>query len=179
MKNHIAFRPLELTDISLMHQWFNTPSVQTFYSLRTWTEEEVLEKLKPYILREKLVSGLIILLNNEPIGYLQHYNVIDYPWPNQAFSQDIIENAVGMDLFIGDPKLIGQGLGQVIITEFLNKYVWPKYRYCVVDPDIHNLAAINCYKKLGFKEHQLIDIADAMNHPVRLQLMVANREISL
>jgi RimJ/RimL family protein N-acetyltransferase len=179
MNNHIAFRPLGLTDIPLMYQWFNMPSVQAFYSLRTWTEEEVLEKLRPYILGQKPVSGLIILLNNESIGYLQHYKVIDYPWPNQTLSQDIIENVVGMDLFIGEPKLIGQGLGQAIISAFLEKYVWPKCGFCVVDPDIRNLAAIKCYKKLGFKNHQAIDTVDAMNHPVQLQLMVANRAISL
>ena len=29
-----------------MHMWFNRPHVQQFYSLRSWQEMEVLEKLK-------------------------------------------------------------------------------------------------------------------------------------
>ena len=54
--NKIEFRPLSLSDIPLIHQWFNLPHVKEFYSLRNWTEDEVLKKLQPYILNEKPVK---------------------------------------------------------------------------------------------------------------------------
>lgn len=47
-----------------MYLWFNMPHIQQFYSLRSWTEDEVLEKLKPYILGEKPVTGFIIIVND-------------------------------------------------------------------------------------------------------------------
>ncbi len=62
----ITFRPISIDDISLMHTWFNTPHVQEFYSLRQWTEKDVMNKLKPYINREKPIFGFILLLEEKP-----------------------------------------------------------------------------------------------------------------
>lgn len=76
MKNKIDFRAITFADIPLMLRWFNTPHVQEFYSLRPWTEDEVLVKLTPYISGDKPVSGFIVLLDENPIGYLQSYKVI-------------------------------------------------------------------------------------------------------
>ena len=94
-----------------MFRWFNTPHVQKFYSLRPWTEDEVLVKLTPYISGDKPVSGFIVSLDENPIGYLQSYKVSDYPWPNQNLPEEIVKTAVGMDLFIGDEDFLGKGLG--------------------------------------------------------------------
>ncbi len=111
MKNKFIFRPLLLSDVPLMHQWFNLPHIKKFYSLREWTETEVLEKLKPYINGDKPVLGYMILISEKPIGYVQQYKITDYPWPNQNLSEEIIHHAAGMDLFIGDETLIGKGIG--------------------------------------------------------------------
>lgn len=168
----IDFRTIAFNDIPLMLQWFNTPHVQEFYSLRPWTENEVLAKLTPYILGDKPVSGFIVLLNGNPVGYVQSYPVRDYPWPNQNLAEEIVTRAMGMDLFIGNERLSGKGLGQHIIRTFLDTHVCPTYQYCIVDPDIRNVRAIKCYEKLGFKPHQIIDTEDALQHPVKLMLMV-------
>lgn len=169
---HITFKPLNFSDIPLMHRWFNLPHIQLFYSIRAWTEDEILIKLKPYIIGEKPVTALIVLFDDKPIGYLQYYKVKDYPWPNQTLPDDIIENAAGMDLFIGEPEMIGHGLGQAIISQCLQTIIWPKFKYCIVDPDIQNHDAIKCYQKLKFKTYQAIETTDAMNKAVRLQLML-------
>lgn len=168
----ITFKPLDFSYIPLMYRWFNMPHIQQFYSLRAWTEDEVLIKLKPYINGEKPVTGLIILCDNKPIGYLQYYKVKDYPWPNQILSDEVIRNAAGMDLFIGEPEMVRSGLGQTIISTCLQTIIWPQFKYCLVDPDIHNNAAIKCYQKLGFKVHQTIQTADAINRATQLQLML-------
>ena len=96
MKNKIIFKALSFPDIPLMDHWFNTSHVQKFYSLRSWTEEEVLAKLTPYISENKPVSGFIVLLDEDPIGYLQSYKVDDYPWPNQNLPEEIVKSAVGI-----------------------------------------------------------------------------------
>lgn len=158
-----------------MHQWFNMPHVQRFYSLRPWTEIEVLEKLKPYILGDKPVTGFVILIDDTPIGYLQSYKVCDYPWPKQNLSQEIIDSAIGMDLFIGNNSMIGKGLGSKVIQEFIHSKVWPEFQYCIVDPDVENKAAIRCYERLKFKEHVLIETVDALERPTKLKLMMLAR----
>jgi RimJ/RimL family protein N-acetyltransferase len=155
-----------------MFEWFNTPHVQKFYSLRSWTQEEVREKLTPYIAGEKPVSGFVISLDEHPIGYLQSYRVRDYPWPNQNLSKEIVKRAMGMDLLIGRQQLLGKGLGQQIIRTFIKTHVCPQYQYCIVDPDIKNLPAIRCYEKLKFKVHQVIDTQDALHRPTKLMLMI-------
>ena len=168
----ITFKTLSLTDITLMHRWFNMPHVQKFYSLRHWNKQEVLKKLKPYISGEKPVSGFIIFLDERPIGYVQSYRLIDFPWEDQDFPNDIVCHAAGMDLFIGNPDWIWKGLGFKIIHKFLDEKIWPKFRYCVVDPSIENKAAIRCYEKLGFIEHKIIHTKDALGSPTTLKLMI-------
>ena len=170
--NKIDFRSINFSDISLIFKWFNTPHVQKFYSLRSWTEDEVLAKLTPYISGDMPVFGFIILLNGNPIGYLQSYKVSDYPWPKQNLTEDIVKMAMGMDLFIGDESLIGKGLGQQIIEDFIEIHSSAQYQYWIVDPDIKNVSAIECYKKLKFQGHQIIDTEDALKRPTKLMLMI-------
>jgi len=175
MENNFTFKPLASSDISLMYEWFNLPHVQKFYSLRQWTKEEVLEKLKPYITGDKPVLGFIVLMNEKPIGYVQQYKISDYPWPNKNFSQAILDNAAGMDLFIGDEELIGKNIGSKVMKTFIENKMWIQFQYCIVDPDIRNIAAIKCYEKLNFQSHAVIDSEDALGQPVKLNLMILKR----
>jgi RimJ/RimL family protein N-acetyltransferase len=155
-----------------MHRWFNIPHVQQFYSLRIWSESEVVEKLTPYITGEKSVFGFIILLNHIPIGYVQYYRLIDFPWPEQDLSNDIIKSGAGLDFFIGDENFIGKGWGTKILTSILKEMIWPKFDYCIVDPDIRNEAMIHGNEKVGFKKHKIIHTEDALKRPVELVLMI-------
>jgi len=175
MKNKLAFKSLSVADVPLMYQWFNLPHVQKFYSLRQWTENQVLEKLIPYITGDKPVSGFIVLLNEKPIGYVQQYKISDYLWPNHNLSQAIIDNAAGVDLFIGEEEACGKGIGSQIINEFIERKIWPQFQYCIVDPDIKNIAAIKCYEKLKFQSHAVIDSEDALGQPVKLNVMILKR----
>lgn len=172
MKNKFTFRPLAFSDVPLMHTWFNLPHVQKFYSLRQWTEKEVLEKLKPYIVGEKPVLGFIVLMNDVPIGYIQRCSVKDYPWPNQNLSQEVIDNAVGVDLFIGDNALVGKGVGGQVMQAFIDNKLKFHFEYCLVDPDVRNMPAIKCYQKLNFRDHATIETSDALGQPVTLRLMI-------
>ena len=172
MPNIFTFRPLAFSDIPLMHQWFNAPHVQKFYSLRQWSEDEVLEKLKPYITGEKPVSGFIALLDEKPIGYIQQVKISDYPWPNQNLPEEIVQNAAGVDIFIGDQSMVGIGIGVKIMWAFIENKIWPQFEYCIVDPDINNNAAIRCYEKLQFKTQTVINTKDTLGKPATLKLMI-------
>ena len=177
--NNVDFRLLSFSDIPLMCKWFNMPHVQKFYSLHSWSEHEVFEKLKPYITSEKPVIGFIVLMNQQPIGYVQYYKIADYPWPQQGLSQDIIDNAAGMDVLIGEESMIGRGIGQLIISQFLHTHVFPKFNYCLVDPSTKNQAAIGCYQKLGFKKHKILEIQDSMGRVEQVQLMIMNYDMRI
>lgn len=168
----VIFRPLSKADIPQMHIWFNKPHVQQYYSLREWSLDEVESKLLPYIENATNVFGFIILKADLPIGYVQCYRVADYPWPDQDISDDIIRQTAGIDLFIGDEKYIGSGLGTVVITEVLEQLIWPHFDYCIVDPDMRNMAMIKCCENSKFKHHKLINTEDKLGQAVKLQLMI-------
>lgn len=149
--------------------------MQEFYSLRDWTQDEVMTKLKPYINGEKPVHAFIALLNEKPIGYIQYYQVSDFPWPSVNIPEEILSMAAGLDLFIGEENLLKQGLGRRIIQTFLDAKIWPHYEFCVVDPHVNNAAAIQCYEKLSFSKLFVIKSQDALGRMAKLQLLVLKR----
>jgi RimJ/RimL family protein N-acetyltransferase len=61
--------------------------------------------------------------------------------------------AIGIDLFIGEPDLIGRGHGPALIRAFLRDVAFPRYRVdlCVIGPALSNVAAIRAYEKAGFR----------------------------
>ncbi len=63
----ISFTPLSEEHFALIHTWFNEPHVQSFYSLRAWTIEEVHQKLTPYIQGEGGMECYIISIDKTPV----------------------------------------------------------------------------------------------------------------
>ena len=175
INNRISFTPLSKEHFALIHTWFNEPHVQSFYSLRAWTIEEVRQKLTPYIQGVGGMECYIISNDKIPIGYIQCYPVKEHPWDNQNLVEEVIQNSAGIDLFIGEKEFIGRGIGCQILEAFLKSYIWTRYKYCLVDPDIRNDISIQLFKKCGFRKHQQISSKDALNNPVTLQLFIQER----
>lgn len=172
----IQFVPLNEFHFSLICQWFNKPHVQAFYSLRVWTSEEVRNKLTPYLQHEKGIKGFVIYLDKQPVGYTQCYPIKDHPWENQDLPDDVILEAGGLDLFIGEEEYLGKGVSFQIINSFLKEHIWPSYKYCLVDPDVRNKASLRLFQKCGFARHKCIDYIDALGQSVMLQLLIKKRE---
>ncbi len=135
----------------------------------------MLAKLTPYLERQKPIFGLIAEHDGQPVGYCQYCLVKDFPWPGQNFEKKVIDSAAGLDFFIGEANLLRQGLGQSIIREFLEKVLWPRFQYCIVDPDIRNEASVKLFEKCGFLAHQIINTQDTLGRPANLCLMKAQK----
>jgi RimJ/RimL family protein N-acetyltransferase len=172
----VTFLPLCKSHFEMIHDWFNKPHVQLFYSLREWTLEEVAKKLTPYLQHVGQIKGYIIYLNECPIGYIQSYPIKEHPWENQDLLPEVVEKAAGFDLFIGEENYLNRGFGCKIVDCFLNVYIWPSYRYCFVDPDICNTASINLFKKCGFTSYQQINGKDGLQRQVTLKLFMKENE---
>ncbi len=106
----ISFHPLDETHFSLIHRWFNQLHVQKFYSLRSWTLEEVEKKLTPYLRNEKGIQAFIIYFGKMPIGYIQSCPIKEHPWEDQALSDDIVQEIEPFHLVLGRGDDIGQYL---------------------------------------------------------------------
>lgn len=166
----ITFRIFTSDDIPIVYQWFNRPHVQEFYSLREWAIDEVRNKL----LEEKSIWRWIIENAGAPIGYIQHYRVLDFPWKDGEsivhFEETIEKNAAGLDLFLGDPE--SMGMGSRILLQFLQERIWPQFRYCIVDPDVRNARSIKMFEKCGFVKAKRIATIDPLGRKVQLELML-------
>jgi len=93
----------------------------------------------------------VIRMDGRPIGVMQSYRVDSYP-DYVAELGELAEPAFSLDLFVGEPALIGKGVGPELLRAFL-PIAFARYRldYCVIGPARSNVAAIRAYEKVGFR----------------------------
>jgi RimJ/RimL family protein N-acetyltransferase len=152
----VSFRPLRREDVPLVHAWRQRAHVR-----RWWSSVETLEdaerKYLPRIEGREPTDVYLIVADDRPIGMIQTYMVDDYPsgWPIE-----LEPGVAGVDLFIGEPELIGRGLGTEVIQAFVREIVFanPEATACVADPDVRNLASIRAFEKAGFLPLAIVQV---------------------
>jgi aminoglycoside 6'-N-acetyltransferase len=99
-------------------------------------------------------------IDGRSAGMFQHYRIADDP--KYAAVLALGEDAIGVDLFIGEPELIGLGHGPAMLRQFLRDVAFPFHRMdvCVIGPSVHNLAAIRAYEKVGFRALREVHVPD-------------------
>lgn len=99
-------------------------------------------------------------IDRRSVGMFQHYRIADDP--EYAAALDLGEDAIGVDLFIGETDLIGRGHGPAMLRQFLRDVAFPFHgiEVCVIGPSVHNLAAIRAYEKVGFRALREVRIPD-------------------
>jgi RimJ/RimL family protein N-acetyltransferase len=93
----------------------------------------------------------LVWIDQRPVGMLQHYRIGDDPEYAEALALD--EEAIGVDLFIGEVDLVGHGHGPAMLRLFLRDVAFPFHRIdvCVIGPSVKNVPAIRAYQKAGFR----------------------------
>lgn len=146
----ITFRPITQDDIPTLHRWRNLPHVAAWWDPSDITLAQAQEEYGAYLRADFGVGAYIIRVDGADVGYIQRWRVRDFPdyRPYVAVS----DHSTGIDLFIGDPARLHQGLGAQIITAFLRDYVFndPAVPEAIIDPVPENAAAIRAYEKAGF-----------------------------
>lgn len=150
MHGDIGFRPVTLSDLPLIYRWLQRPHVKEWYGEGDRTYEETVEHYRSRICGDAPTEAYLIQLDGKPIGYIQAYMISDYPEYSAAL--DVEEGAAGVDLYIGERKLIHKGLGSTALKAFLSEVVFmnPRTTCCVIGPEPKNLVAIRAYEKAGF-----------------------------
>jgi len=108
-----------------------------------------------------------------PAGMFQHYRIGDDAEYAEALA--LGEDAVGVDLFIGEKELIGLGHGPAMLRQFLRDVAFPFHRIdvCVIGPSVHNLAAIRSYEKVGFRALREVHVPDETDPEFVMRLTAA------
>ena len=88
-----------------------------------------------------------------PVGYIQVWFIadnqdeaVDHPWV-----AELPRDAVGIDLSIGDPARLSQGLGSAAVAGMVHRLRAEGHRTIIIDPDPANARAVSAYRKAGFR----------------------------
>lgn len=177
---NVNFEPLEFEDLEQLYRWFQTPEVKKWYAKGIdFSREEIRTKYLPRIEGKENIPSYIVSFKGNRIGFIQYYGLNNFlpegisEYSHPLFSKHVPEEIAGIDLFIGDGAYLDKGIGSAIITEFLMKMVFPKYKMAVVDPELENLRAIKAYEKAGFSR---FSIEQSDKYDQSIQLMVCLRD---
>ena len=149
------FRPLQTADFALLSHWHALPHVAEWWG--ALSSKDIAAQYGPEATRPG-VELYIVLHEGREIGFLQCYDAAksgDDWWPDAA------KGTWGLDQFIGDPALLGQGLGSAFVRAFADELLdRVDVKKVILDPKPANLRAIRAYEKAGFGRVGLIETPD-------------------
>jgi len=144
----ISYRPLRREDFPRLSRWQASPHVA-----RWWRDPadlaSVIGEYGPVVDGTDPTEVFVIELEGEPIGIIQRYLLADYPaWASVLDLRD----AVGIDYYLGDPDLIGRGLGSRAIARFARDTLirYGEAALVVAAPQQGNVASWRALEKAGF-----------------------------
>ena len=138
------FRAVNAADLPLLREWLGRGHV------RKWWGDPVsgLARIAEHIV-DPAISPFMVECDDAPIGYIQSWDPhaeADHPCRDQPLGTR------GIDQFIGEPKLMGQGHGTAFIRLFVESLLQVGAPRVITDPNPRNSRAIRAYAKAGFKE---------------------------
>jgi RimJ/RimL family protein N-acetyltransferase len=113
--------------------------------------DAVIEEYRDAIQGKDPTYRYLAEIDRRRAGMFQHYRIGDSPEYELALG--LGEEAIGVDLFIGEPDLVGRGHGSPMLRAFLRDVAFPFHGIdvCVIGPSVKNRAAIRAYEKAGFR----------------------------
>lgn len=140
MSPRYAIRPVAEADLPLIAEWRARPHV-----VRWWGEPSVEPEHEK--LSEPRIALWLAELNGRPLAFIQDYDV--HGWTPHHFDY-LPPGARGMDMFIGEADLIGQGHGTRLVRLHAERLFAQGAPAIGIDPHPDNLAARRAYEKAGF-----------------------------
>jgi len=147
-----GLRGMEPSDLAVVRGWLAQPHVQ-----RWWPNPQIGLRSIAQHLSEPAIACFILTIDGRDAGYLQVYDPHHAP-PPAADEQtsghpyrDQPRGTRGIDLFIGEARLIGRGHGSRLIRRIL-EHLFEEGISCVVtDPDPANARSIAAFRRVGFR----------------------------
>jgi aminoglycoside 6'-N-acetyltransferase len=143
----VSLRPLCRSDFTILLDWLNAPHVREWWGPAP-SAERVETKYTPRVDWDEPVHCLIASVNEQSVGMIQWYRTgdVDYGYPALRLSP----LAIAMDIFIGEARFLGRGLGSAIVQRLIAELGTERAPYYVIDPDAANDRAIRSYQRAGF-----------------------------
>jgi aminoglycoside 6'-N-acetyltransferase len=138
-------------DVPGLWAWFDAPHARRWFA-RERTATSIVEEFNGYLAGSEPIRCFIASYGGRPIGLMQWTRFGDFPLQMNGY-EVTDPDAVNIDVLIGDPAYVRQGLGAPLVLRFLDEVVFPadpRFQTCVIDPERANTAAIRAYAKAGF-----------------------------
>lgn len=138
-----SFEPLRHEHLGTLARWLAADHVAPWFGPPAGAEEDPLGE-------RDAVRRFVASLAGRPIGLIQIYRSSDFPDNAAVVGGRIGE--VGIDYLIGEPELIGRGLGPALINAFLERHASGRGDVGGVRVDVSeaNERSWRCLEKLGF-----------------------------
>lgn len=167
------------SDYRLIVEWRNLPHVR-----RRWdpdhprmTVELARAEHGPDTVPGAPGTACIVELKGRPVGFIQFYRWASFADDAKEVGIPFDDRTYGLDVFIGDPHLVGRGVGTRVVTllsDYLIKALGASS--VVLTTDLDNHIAIRCYEKSGFeKVKEVLDTDTYKGERVRSWLMIKGR----
>ncbi|MDH5325108.1 MAG: acetyltransferase [Gammaproteobacteria bacterium] len=158
---HITLRDATIDDLKLLQQWDKQVHVIAADPNDDWHWETELQRSPPW--RQQLIA----LAHGRPVGFVQ---IIDPAKEDNHYWGDIAPGFRAVDIWLGDIKDTGRGLGSVIMRMVINRcFSDAAVSSILVDPLSSNTKAHRFYKRLGFVFKEQRNFGQDLCHVYHLQ----------
>ncbi|MBT2427970.1 acetyltransferase [Streptomyces sp. ISL-112] len=150
----ITWRRLTEDDFPLLMSWLERPHVARWWNHET-SAEAVRRDFGPAVRGDEPSEELLAHLDGTPFGLMQRCRLADYPeyLVEVATLIDVPSGAMTIDYLIGEPQLVGRGLGPRMIRSAVQA-IWGEHpeASCVLVPvSAANRASWRALEKAGMQ----------------------------
>lgn len=147
----IAFEPVVAEHYPLLARWLRTAPW-----LEWWGDPDVeLGLIREMVEGRDSSRPFIFRVDGEPLGYIQYWFIGHHQtedWVrNHPWLGELPPETIGVDLSIGVPDRLAQGVGSAVLRAFVGRLRERGHGEIIIDPDPANTRAIRAYAKAGFR----------------------------
>lgn len=145
----VSLRPLVLGDLDLVERWLAEPHVARWYLAGSSLARELAD-VRASVVGDQAVHVLLVLHDDMPVGWCQWYPCADDP--DWAAEVGAAAGDVGIDYAIGEPAVVGRGVGTELVAALVG-VVRAARPGCGVlaDPEAENVASRRVLENNGFE----------------------------
>lgn len=153
----IEFRLMTRDDLPMFVGWQLARHARRWFHAGRMNQAEAERRYGPRIDGDVPTRMWVAQIDGRDAGMVQDYRVADHA---DYAEKTRDPEAAAFDYLIGDPDLVGRGIGTRMISQFLRERLRPAYpdapRF-IASPDHRNRPSLRLLEKLGFQQGLWID----------------------